>query len=201
MFAISPEALSLGLAGIAVFGTLAGGFIGMWSAQWAERKRQSFQREQDARRERAQSMQTARILDSVLMEAEWVLQWFVVEKNRLWPENLAVPDRAVWPELRGGIAAILEPGAWITVNVGFIALGHLSDMDASYRKLGYDDTTDLSPAIQRIFEPVLRDIRAAREALHPVAYPDHIRLPEDHPLLALRQEQRALRSPPPDAEP
>jgi hypothetical protein len=125
------------------------------------------------------------------MEAEWLLTWFVVARNRLWPDNLAVPDKAVWPELRGGIAAILEPAAWITLNVGFIALGHMSDFDASYRKLGYDDTTDLTPEIQGIFEPVLRDIRAAREALHAVAYPDHIRLPEGHPMLALVAEQRA----------
>jgi hypothetical protein len=134
------------------------------------------------------------------MEAEWLLQWFVVEKDRKWPDNLAVPDRAVWAELRGGIAAVLEPSAWITVNVGFIALGHMSDFEASYRKLGYDDTTELGPRIQGIFEPVLRDLRAAREALHPVAYPDHVRLPEGHPMLALLAERRAANPPPPDTE-
>jgi hypothetical protein len=60
--------LTLGLAGIGVFGTLAGAFVGMWTAGLIERKRQAFQREQDARGQRAQAMQSARILDSALME-------------------------------------------------------------------------------------------------------------------------------------
>jgi hypothetical protein len=141
-------------------------------------------------------MQTARILDSALIEAEALLKSNVVKNNRLWPDILAVPDRTVWLELRGGIAAILEPPAWIIVNVGFLALGHMRVFEAEYRKLGYDDTTDLTPASQRVFEPVLSDIRAAREALHPVAYPDHIRLPEGHPMLALLAEQRASRPSP-----
>ena len=65
----------------------------------------------------------------------------------------------------------------------------MSDFEAGYRSLGYDDTTDLGPAKQETFEPVLRDIQAARAALHPVAYPDHIRLPEGHPLLASRWDR------------
>jgi hypothetical protein len=66
---------------------------------------------------------------------------------------------------------------------------------ASYRKLGHDDTTELSPREQETFAPIIRDISAAREALHPVAYPDHIRLPEGHPMLALLAEQQASGAP------
>jgi hypothetical protein len=43
----------------------------------------------------------ARILDSALQEAEALLTTAVVNKNRLWPISLEVPDRAVWLELRG----------------------------------------------------------------------------------------------------
>jgi hypothetical protein len=48
--------------------------------------------------------------------------------------------------------------------------------------------------------PILRDLSAAREALHPVAYPDHIRFPEGHPMLALLAEQRAANASPPGGE-
>jgi hypothetical protein len=186
---VSPLVLAL-VAGIGVFGTLAAGLLTMWSAHRIERKRQAFQREQDARGQRAQAMQASRVLDSALMEAENMLTLYVLSNNRLWPDNLAVPDRTSWLELRGGIAPLLEPPAWITVNVGFMALDHMRSFETEYRKLGFDDTTDRTSGIQRVFEPVLRDIRSAREALHPVAYPDHIRLPEGHPMLALLAERK-----------
>ena len=189
MTAVSPLIFAL-VAGIGVFGALAAGLLTMWSAHRIERKRQAFQREQDSRDQRAQAMQASRVLDSALMEAESMLTLYVVSNNRLWPDILAVPDRTAWLELRGGIAPLLEPPAWITVNVGFIALGHMRSFEIEYRKLGFDDTTDLTPEIQRAFEPALRDIRAAREALHPVAYPDHIRLPDGHPMLALLAERK-----------
>jgi ABC-type microcin C transport system permease subunit YejE len=58
--AASSLALSLGLtAGIAVFGTLAGAFVGMWSTGRTERHRQAFERAQAAKSERAQAMKTA----------------------------------------------------------------------------------------------------------------------------------------------
>ncbi len=195
-------ALSIILSGgVGFFGGLAAAFGAVWAAHLAERKRQAFARDQDARGARAQAMRAARILDSALQEAEALLTTSVVDKNRLWPDSLPVPDRAVWLDLRGDIAAILEPPAWITVNVGFLAIGHLRDLGTGYRNLGYDHTTDLTQAIQGIFEPILRDIRAAREALAPAAYPDHIRLPEGHPMLALRAEQEAASAAPPGAEP
>jgi hypothetical protein len=196
--ASSTVALSLGLAGI--FGTFAAGLIGVWSAHLLERKRQVFQRDQDARGERAHAMQSARILDSALMEAEALVS-SVVKNGVLWTDLLAVPDGTVWPELRGSIAHILEPSGWFAINVGFLALGHMRSFEAEYRKLGYDDTSEATPRIQESFGPILRDLRAAREALHPVAYPDHIRLPEGHPMLALIAEQRASSSPPPGEEP
>lgn len=148
------------------FGVLADALIAMRSTDRTVRKRQVFQREQDARAVRAQTMQAARILDSALMEAEALLEMSVVKTNRLWVDSLTVPDETVWHELRGEIAHILDPPAWITVNVGFLALGHMRMFEAGYRKLGYDDTTDLTPEIRGNFEPVLRDISAAREALH-----------------------------------
>jgi hypothetical protein len=144
-------------------------------------------------------MQTARILDSVLMEAEALLKMSVVKEKRLWVDSLKVPDGAVWYELRGGIAPVLEPAAWISVNVGFLALDHMRVFEAGYRQLGYDHMTDLTAGIQGIFEPVLNNIQSAREALHPVAYPDHIRLPEGHPMLALLAEQQ-VSSQQPNAE-
>jgi hypothetical protein len=169
--------LTLGLAGIGVFGTLAGAFVGMWTAGLIERKRQAFQREQDARGQRAQAMQSARILDSALMEAEAILSSTLKNKH-LWVDLITVPDGTVWPELRGGIAAFVEPPAWFAINIGFLAVVHMRGYDAEYRRLGYDHTSEVTPRIQESFEPILRDIRAAREALHPVAYPDYIRLPE-----------------------
>jgi hypothetical protein len=51
-----------------------------------------------------------------------------------------------------------------------------------FEKLGYDDTKDLEPHRSALFEPPLKHIREARTALHPVAYPDHVRIPEGHPL-------------------
>lgn len=190
-------ALSIVLSGSTGFlGGLAAAFAAVWVAHLVERKRQESQQEQDARSERAQAMRTARILDSTLQEAEALLTTSVVDKNRLWVERLEVPDRAIWLDLRGDIAAILEPSAWIAVNAGFLALGHMRDVGADYRNLGYDDTNDLTPRIQGIFEPVRRDISAARQALAPAAYPEHILLPQGHPMLALRAEQQAP-SPPP----
>jgi hypothetical protein len=49
-------------------------------------------------------------------------------------------------------------------------------------KLGYDDTKDLPATSKAAFEPPLRNIQDARAALHDLAYPDHGRLPEGHPL-------------------
>jgi hypothetical protein len=194
----STLALSLGLAGI--FGTLAAGLIGVWSAHLLERKRQVFQREQDARAERARVMQSARILDSALLEAEGLAS-SAVKGGTLWVDLLAVPDGAVWPELRGSVAHILEPSGWFAVNMGFMALGHMRGFEAEYRKLGYDHTSEATPKIQESFRPILHHLRAAREALHPVAYPDHIRLPDGHPMLALLAEQRAANASPAGSEP
>jgi hypothetical protein len=136
-------------------------------------------------------MKAARILDSVLQQAEALLQISVVENDTLWVDTLEPPDTAVWPELRGDIADILDPSAWNAVNVGFLAVDHMRAFEAGYRELGYDDTTELTQRQQEIFAPVIRDVSAAREALHPVAYPEHIRLPEGHPMLALLAEQQA----------
>jgi hypothetical protein len=192
-------ALSVVLSGGAGFlGGLAAAFGAVWASRLAEQKRQSSQAEQDARSERAQTMRAARILDSALQEAEALLTTSVLNTNRLWVASLEVPDRAIWLDLRGDIAAILEPAAWIAVNSGFLALDHMRGAAAGYRNLGYDDTTDLTPRIHGAFEPLLRDIRAARAALAQVAYPDHIQLPAGHPMLALRAEQRAATSPPAD---
>lgn len=182
--------LTLGLAAIAVFGTVAGAFVGLLSGSVIERRRQSFELEREARRDRAQAMQAARILDSALMEAEAIGTHYVLERKRLWPENLVVPDKSGWLEWRGVIASVVDPSAWITLNIGFISLGHMSEFEVEYRKLGYDHETDLSSGARAGFEPVVRDISAARRALHPVAYPDHIRLPEGHPMLTLLAEQR-----------
>lgn len=135
-------------------------------------------------------MQAARILDSVFMEAEGLLNVSVMKNGRLWSDILAVPDRTVWLELRGSIAAILDRSAWTRVNVGFIALGHMHLFEIECRKLGQDDTTDLSTRQQAAFRPVLKDIRAAREALSPVAFPDHILLPEGHPMRVLLAEHK-----------
>ena len=199
--ASSTLALSLGLATIGVLGTLAGAFLGLISAHRLERKRQAFEREQTARRERAQAMQAARILDSALMEAEALLTKFVVEQKRLWPDFVAVPDRTVWLDLRGDIASLLYPGAWIDVNAGFIFLDRMRAFGAEYRKLGYDETgPDLAPDMQQGFEAVLNYIVSAREALFPVAYPDDIRLPEGHPMLALLAEQPRQSPAPPSEE-
>jgi hypothetical protein len=195
-------ALSIVLSGSTGFlGGLAAAFAAVWVAHLAERKRQASQQEQDARSERAQAMRTARILDSALQEAEALLTTSVVDRNRLWVERLEVPDRAIWLDLRGDIAAILEPPAWIAVNAGFLALGHMRDVGADYRNLGYDDATDLTPRIQGIFEPVRRDIGAARQALVPAAYPEHIELPQGHPMLALRAERKAPSQPPTATDP
>jgi hypothetical protein len=175
------------------FGGVAGGFVAMWSAHKVERKRQGFQREQDARQERAQAMQTARVLDSDLMAAEVALST-AVNRGQLWVDQIRIPEGTLWFELRRDIAAILEPHAWIAVNVGFRALNDMRVFEVEYRKLGYDHTSETSPQIKKVFQPVLNDIRAAREALHPVAYPDHIRLPDGHPLMALLTEQREAHS-------
>jgi hypothetical protein len=140
-------------------------------------------------------MKAARVLDSVLQQAEALLQTSVVKHNQLWVDSLEAPDTAVWPELRGDIADILDPSGWFAVNIGFLAVDHMRDFAAGYRKLGHDDTTELSPRQQETFAPIIRDISAAREALHPVAYPDYIRLPEGHPMLALLAEQQASGAP------
>jgi len=192
-------ALALSVAGISgVLGAFGGAFVAMWAALRTERNRQAFEREQDARRERAQAMRAARILDSVLQQAEALLQFSIVNDKKLWVDGLEIPATAVWPEIRGEIAAILEPSAWIAVNVGFLAVDHMRMFEAHYRK---DDTTDLTPNAQALFSPVIRDIRAAREALHPVAYPDHIRLPQGHPMQVLLAEQRASSAPAPISAP
>jgi hypothetical protein len=195
-------ALSIVLSGSTGFlGGLAAAFAAVWVAHLAERQRQASQQEQDARSERAQAMRSARILDSALQEAEALITASVVDKNRLWVERIEVPDRAIWLDLRGDIAAILEPPEWIAVNAGFLALGHMRDVGADYRNLGYDDATDLTPRIQGIFEPVRRDISAARQALVPAAYPKHIDLPQGHPMAALRAERQAPSQPPTATDP
>jgi hypothetical protein len=184
--------LAIGLA-------LSSGALGAFGAMWAmlrtERNRQAFERQQDSRRLRAQTMKAARILDSVLQEAEALLQTSVVKHNQLWVDSLEAPDVAVWPELRGDIADILDPSAWIAVNVGFLAVDHMRDFAVGYRKPGHDDTTEFTPRQKETFAPIIRDISAAREALRPVAYPDHIRLPAGHPMLALLAEQQASDAP------
>lgn len=174
--------LVLGLAGI--LGTLVGAVIGAGVGLKVERRRQEFERDENDRRERLRVMQAARILDSELMTAENAIDLFVVQKNNLWPDSIAYPDGAVWPELRGVVAAAFDPAGWIALNLGFLALRDARIFTEEYRKLGHDDTWDLPPRTKALFEPPLATVRKAREALHPVAYPDHVRLPAGHPLLA-----------------
>jgi hypothetical protein len=175
--------LVLGLAGI--LGALVGALIGARVGLQVERRRQEFERDENDRRERLRMMQAARILDSELMTAETTIDYFVMQKNTLWPDELAYPDGAVWPELRGVVATALDPAGWITLNTGFLALRDARIFKEGYRKLGHDDTWDLPPSTKALFEPPLASVRRAREALHPLAYPDHVRLPEGHPLRAL----------------
>jgi hypothetical protein len=175
--------LVLGLAGI--LGTLAGALIGARVGLQVERRRQEFERDENDRRERLRMMQAARILDSESMTAETTIDHFVMQKNTLWPDSIAYPDGAVWPELRGIVATAFDPAGWIALNVGFLALRDARIFKATYQNLGHDDTWDLPPSVKGLFEPPLADVRKAREALHPVAYPDHVRLPEGHPLLAI----------------
>jgi len=167
--------LLLGIAGI--LGTLAGALIGAHVGLQVERRRQEFERDENDRRERLRMMQAARILDSELMAAEHVLDFFVVKENTLWSDQIEYPDGAVWPELRAAVATVLDPAEWITLNVGFRALRDARIFKDEYRKLGHDDTWDLPPHARAVFESPLAHIRAARQALHPVAYPDHARLP------------------------
>ncbi|HXH89193.1 MAG TPA: hypothetical protein VNI55_11390 [Gaiellaceae bacterium] len=177
MILATSTALLLGLAGIGVAGTLGGSFIGFWGARMIETKRQSFQREQDAKDDRARALHATRILDLALMEAEALLG--TVEKNhRLWPDTIKVPADSDWLELRAVVAPILDPEPWWAVHLGFLAVTHLHDFEAGCRKLGYDETKDLEPRTRENLDPILRDIRKAREALAPVAYPDHVRLPD-----------------------
>jgi hypothetical protein len=122
-------------------------------------------------------MQAGRILDSELLTAETTIDHFVMRKNTLWPDSIAYPDGAVWPELRGIVATAFDPAGWIALNVGFLAVRDARIFNETYRNLGHDDTWDLPPSVKGVFEPPLADVRKAREALHPVAYPDHVRLP------------------------
>ncbi|MFI9451026.1 hypothetical protein [Amycolatopsis sp. NPDC052450] len=184
--------LLIALAGL--LGAVTGALVTRWSAHGVERKRQAFQLEQDARSERAQAMRSARVLDSALMEALALLNFSVRKNKRLWPDNLAVPDTSIWIELRGDIAAILDPKPWLRVHMGFRTVNDLRIMEGSYRALGYDETKDLPSGALEVAEPAHRLIEMAREALHPVAYPDHIRLPAGHPMLALLAEQEASKS-------
>ena len=174
--------LVLGLAGI--LGALAGALIGARVGLQIERRRQEFERDEDDRRERLRMMQAARILDSELMAAEATIDYFLVVKNTLWPDSIAYPDGAVWPELRGVVATALDPAGWIALNVGFLAIRDARIFNETYRNQGHDDSWDLPPSVKELFEPPLADVRKAREVLLPVAYPDHVRLPEGHPLLA-----------------
>lgn len=89
------------------------------------------------------------------------------------------------PELVLGLAGIFGTlagtliGAWVGLRVdgrGF---------RGRYSELGFDDTKDLPEGAQATFESPLKDVREARAALHDLACPDHIRLPEGHPLRAL----------------
>lgn len=173
------DRLALGLAIIAVLGTLAGAFVGMLTARSIESKRQEFEREQAERAEREHTMKTGRVLDSDLMEAQALLTKFVVKDKRLWPDHLSAPDATVWLELRGTIAVVVEPADWITLNVGFLAVRHMQDFWVGYRELGMDETTPLDSKAQEVFRPVLDDIVSARQALHPVAYPNHVRVARD----------------------
>jgi hypothetical protein len=168
---LDANSLALVLAGIAVVGTLAGGFVGMWGATQVERKRQEFQREQDVQAERAQAMKIARILDGELAVADALLIASVEKHNRVWPAFLIVPDETIWIELRGDVALFLDSHAWLAVKIGFMALRDLREMSAGHRAVGYDDTKDLSPKFRAHYDPVILHIRAAREALYPLAYP------------------------------
>jgi len=115
-------------------GTLGGSFIGFWGARMIETKRQSFQREQDAKDDRARALHATRILDLALMEAEALLG--TVERNhRLWPDTIKVPADTDWLELRAVVAPILDPEPWWAVHLGFLAVTHLRDFEAGCRKL------------------------------------------------------------------
>ena len=76
-------------------------------------------------------------------------------------------------------------GGWITFTNGFRALNDGRGFRGRYSELGFDDTKDLPEGAQATFESPLKDVREARAALHDLACPDHIRLPEGHPLRAL----------------
>jgi len=171
----SSTALLLGMAAIGVAGTLGGALIGFMGARLIEAKRQLFQREQDAKSELARAIQATRILDLALMEAEALLT-AMMKNNRLWPDTLKVPADTDWLELRAVVAPILDPEPWWAVHLGFLAVSHMREFEAGWRKLGYDETKDLTPTKRASFDPVLRDIRKARDALAPVAYPDNVRL-------------------------
>jgi len=166
--------LLLGVAGI--LGALTGALIGARVGLQVERRRQEFERDENERRERLRIMQAARVLDSELMAAEAVLDLFVIKKNTLWPDTIAYPDSAVWPELREVVATNVDPSGWIALNVGFHAIDDARVFREEYGRMGHDDTWDLPPDVKALFQSPLAHIRKAREALHPVAYPDHVRV-------------------------
>lgn len=170
----------LGLAGIAA--ALLGALIGGGIVLLVERRRQTFEREERARSEGLERMRAARVLDSELMTAEHALDFYPVQKGRLWPPELDYPDGAVWPELRSVVAVGVDPAGWITLNIGFRALNDGRVFAEGFEKLGYDYAKDLGPTSSAVFEPPLNNIREARTVLHPLAYPDHVRIPDGHPL-------------------
>jgi hypothetical protein len=181
--------LALGLAGIlaALIGTLIGAGIGIY----IERGRQEFERAERARLEGLEMMRAAHVLDSELAKAENTLDFYPVQRNRVWPPELAYPDGAVWPQLRAVVATALDPVGWITLNTGFLAVDNGRVFAEEYVNLGYDHTKDLSAGTKAIFESPLKHIREARAALHPLPYPDHVRIPEGlRPLLDAVRAQR-----------
>lgn len=126
----------------------------------------------DERRERRRGLQAARVLDSELLSAETALDFFVVKRNTLWPDELVYPDGAVWLELRSVVALAVDAEGWITLNVGFQALDDVRVFRGAYRpkeKAEWDRPLD--PNERSLFDSPLADIRKARQVLHPLAYP------------------------------
>lgn len=85
-------------------------------------------------------------------------------------------DGAVWPELRAVVATTPDPAGWIALSNGFLALRDGRLFAEEYRRLGFDYPANLSPKVRALFESPLATIREARQALHPIAYPDHVRI-------------------------
>jgi hypothetical protein len=154
----------------------AGGTL--YATRFQLQKRHEFERSERERRERSEMMRAARVLDSELLAMEAMLKHFVVSKHQLWPDTIEEPEGLVWPELRAVVATAVNPAGWITLNNGFRAMADARAFAEEHRK-SYDFPAALPPSQEALYESPLKDITKARAALHPVAYPDHVRVQRD----------------------